>query len=54
MLRVHAVFRDWILFIVLNFRTFFIRNSARSKLKARTGGEKGTTPETTACPEAGK
>ena len=27
---------------------------ARSKLKARTGGEKGTPPVTTACAEAGK
>ena len=24
---------------------------ARQKLKARTGGEEGTTPVTTACPE---
>ena len=27
---------------------------ARQKLKARTGGGKGTTPVTTACPEPGK
>ena len=27
---------------------------ARKKFKARTGGEEGATPVTTACPEAGK